>query len=111
MQVATLPGYEDLVGAEGHERQALRRRRGERVGCLQCCEEREDSSRRHRFVCYECSPDARGSDEATAMATAHRSPENMSVGKRTRGVSTLGLRVDCVVRAQRAGALLACWAP
>ena len=42
------------------------------------------------------------SEAATAMATAHRSPENMSVGKRTRGVSTLGLRVGCVVRAQRA---------
>ena len=31
------------------------------------------------------------------MATAHRSPENMSVGKRTRGVSPLGLRVGCCV--------------
>ena len=108
MQVATLPGDQHLVRTKRHERQALRRRRGEGVDCLQCCEEREDSSRRHRFVCYECSPDARGSDEPTAMATARRSPENMSVGKRTtRGVSTLGLRVGCVVRAQRAG-LLAC---
>ena len=58
MQVATLPGYQHLVGAKGHERQALRRRRGEGVGCLQCCEEREDSSRRHRLG-SECSPNAR----------------------------------------------------
>ena len=29
-------------------------------------------------------------------ARVGRSPENMFVGKRTRGVSTLGLRVDCM---------------
>ena len=34
------------------------------------------------------------------MARVGRSLENMSVGKRTSGVSTLGLRVGCVVRAQ-----------
>ena len=47
------------------------------------------------------------------MATAHRSPENVLVGKRTRGVSTLALRVGCVVRAQRAVllCLLVCYKP
>ena len=35
-------------------------------------------------------------------ARVGRSPENMFVGKRTRGGSTLGLRVGCVVRVKRA---------
>ena len=47
----------------------------------------------------------RVSEAATAVATAHRSLEDMTVGKRTRGLSTLGLRVGCcvVVSSKRAG--------
>ena len=99
MQVATLPGYQHLVGAKGHERQALRRRRGEGVGCLQCCEEREDSSRRHcAFVAamaYDALPDARAQQRPQRWMELAAVLKNMPVGKRTRNLRILGLRVGC----------------
>ena len=64
---------------------------------MQCCEEREDSSRRHRAVSAkrllsQCTCAA----AATAMGSVGRSPESVLVGKRTRILCTSGLRVGCM---------------